>query len=110
MDWRGDYYSQAANVALAQGLTTAAEFLRAKSVPRAPVDTSAMRQTAQVTPATPNDLESGVSYDTRYSVRQHNDLTLQHWNGGEALFLERPLIEEATTIQKIIAKPLGDIQ
>ena len=110
MDWRGDFYSQALAQATAEGLTNAAEYLRAKSVPRAPVDTAALRQSAQVTPAAADDLESAVSYDTPYAAKQHDDLQLHHWNGGEPLYLLRPLVEEQDTLFRLIQRPIGRIQ
>jgi hypothetical protein len=41
-------------------------------------------------------------------VRQHEDLTLQHPNGGEAKFLERPLDEAEDRYLANLAKHLGD--
>ena len=104
--WRGAEYSARVGVASASGLNDGAELLRSLSVPRAPVDTSMLRQTAQVALASPMDLESAVTYDTPYAVKQHNDLDLNHPNGGEAQYLLRPLMEDGQKILEVIAKPI----
>jgi len=106
--WNGDEYSLKLAQAAADGLNRGAEFLRAKSVPRAPVDRGPLRGSAQVHEASPDDLESAVSYDTPYAVRQHEELGYRH-DDGEAKYLERPLHENDATIQALIAKAIGRI-
>lgn len=106
--WNGDEYSLKLGEAGADGLNRAAEFLRAKSVPRAPIDRGPLRESAQVHDATPSDLESAVSYDTAYAVRQHEELGYRH-DDGEAKYLERPLHENDAALQALIAKSIGRI-
>jgi hypothetical protein len=38
-----------------------------------------------------------------YALKQHEDLTLNHPNGGEAKFLEKPLLEEVPNIVPDVA-------
>jgi hypothetical protein len=108
MPWYGDRFSAEAQGALVRGLDQAAEFLLSKAVPRTPVETSALRHSGQVHGASATDLESVVSFDTPYAVKQHNDTLLRHAEGG-ANYLGGPAIEEQDTIYKIIAKPIGNL-
>jgi hypothetical protein len=107
--WRGDVWSNLANIAAARGLTKAATRLQATSVPRAPKLTGMMRGSAQVTPASPDDLTAVVSYNTPYTVRQHEELGYRHTD-GEAKFLENPLREEADVLNAIIAAEMRGVQ
>lgn len=110
MDWRGGEYSARLAQVLAEGLTHGAEHLKAQSVPRTPLRDGPLRASAQVHPATPGDLESAVSFDTPYAVRQHEELDWFHPLDGEAKYLERPLVEDSDTILRIIGRGVGGIQ
>jgi hypothetical protein len=50
-----------------------------------------------------NSLTAGVSFDTPYAVRQHEDMTLRHDAGRSAKYLEGPVQEEAATVVRIVA-------
>lgn len=54
-----------------------------------------------------------VSFSSPYAVKQHEDQTLNHPNGGQAKFLEQPYNESKAKIIKDIkdelAKGLGDM-
>ncbi|MGW4639553.1 hypothetical protein ACWEN6_13545 [Sphaerisporangium sp. NPDC004334] len=50
-------------------------------------------------------LMGAVSYDQPYAVRQHEELTYHHTQ-GEAKYLENALLEEADTLEAIIAAHL----
>ncbi len=71
-----------------------AEVLLAASQPLVPVDTGELLASGRVV----DDGESAkVVYDAvapdgyPYGIRQHEDLTLNHPNGGQAKFLEAPM-------------------
>lgn len=44
----------------------------------------------------------GVSYDTKYAVRQHEDMSYRHDAGRNAKFLENAFNSEADQIRKIL--------
>lgn len=100
--WRGAEFSALMGIHGARGLTKGAERLRSVSVPRTPVETSHLRNSAQVWPANPSDLEAAVTFNTPYAVRQHEELGYYH-DDGEAKYLERPLVEHADEITAIVA-------
>lgn len=106
--WRGAEYSALLAKAGALGLSQAAEYLRSKTLPRTPKRDGDLRGSAQVINATIFNLEAWVTFDTPYAVRQHEELDYFH-PVGEAKFLERTLQDEAKTIQRIIAAPIGRI-
>lgn len=87
---------------MAQAVNYAAEMLRADSVPLAPRDTGMLRNSAQVTPATPDNLTAHVSYNTPYAVRQHEELDWRH-EEGQAKYLEEPVVRRAKNYQRAIA-------
>ncbi len=50
----------------------------------------------------PVKLDVEVSFNTIYAARQHEELDWIHRKGGEAKYLERPLLEQADRYAKII--------
>lgn len=92
--------------AAASGLNHGAELLRGYSVPLAPLDRGPLRESAQVTEATPSSLTSYVSYDTPYATRQHEELDYQH-EDGQAKYLEQPLEEHHDDLLQAIATHVG---
>lgn len=85
----------------AEGLTLAAEHVRGVAVPRTPLEYGDLRSSLTVTPATPGDLESAVSSDLPYAVRQHEDLDLQH-DDGQAKYLESAALDSLDEVGQII--------
>lgn len=86
----------------AEGLTLAAERVRAVAVPRTPLEYGDLRSAHTVVPATPDDLESAVVNDLPYAVKQHEDLTLRH-DDGQAKFLESAALDSAREVEQIVA-------
>lgn len=105
-EWHGDIVKAMIQANSAEALNHAAELLRGDSVPLAPLDRGPLRQSAQVTPATPESLTAYVSYDTPYAARQHEELGWQH-EDGQAKYLEGPLTEHESKYQAAIAARLG---
>jgi len=103
--WRGEFYKQRLLDRARRGLTQAAEQLRSRSVPLAPIDRGPLRGSAHVEPATGSELVSAVSYDTPYAVRQHEELDYHH-EEGEAKYLERPLRKHKQELTNILANEL----
>ncbi|GAB3166906.1 hypothetical protein GCM10027059_26560 [Myceligenerans halotolerans] len=86
----------------AEGLTLAAERVRAVAVPRTPLEYGDLRSAHTVVPATPDDLGSAVVNDLPYAVKQHEDLTLRH-DDGQAKFLESAALDSAREVEQIVA-------
>lgn len=92
--------------ASAGALNHGAELLRGYSVPLAPMDRGHLRESAQITEASPSNLTAHVSYDTPYAARQHEELDWQH-EDGQAKYLEQPLEEHREDIMQAIAARIG---
>lgn len=86
----------------ARGLNLAAEHVLGVAVPRTPVEYGDLRSSLTVVPADADELEAAIVTDLLYAVRQHEDLSLRHDDGGPK-YLEGPTLEQATTVQRIVA-------
>lgn len=106
----GDMLARMA-VAKAAGAGAIADALLANSQPLVPVDTEALKKSGRVVElegskrAVVYDAESPDGYP--YGIRQHEDQTLHHPNGGEAGFLAKPMeghnaeyLEDAATAMR----------
>lgn len=110
---------------VAEGIWRTAEDLLSRSVQGAPVDEGTLRASATVevtvngTPyrdmrsakdAARRAAEAGgqvkvigqVAFNTPYAARQHEELGNHHPKGGEAKYLERPLVEQADRYGRIV--------
>jgi hypothetical protein len=95
--------------------------LKEKAVQRAPIDTSALRASGFVDEATSErpvatiglgyegspPLVEGHASPEKYALRQHEELTWKHPNGGEPKFLENPFKENVDSYVKRIGKTAG---
>ena len=81
------------------GTRRAAEKLLEWSKLLVPVDTGRLRRSGKVVRS---GNQINVIYDTPYAARQHEDLTLNHPNGGQAKFLEQPLLQRTDELVMII--------
>ncbi|MGW1770641.1 hypothetical protein [Streptomyces sp. NPDC002104] len=86
----------------ALGLRLAAEHVLEVSRRRVPIEEATLERSG-VASVDEDSLTAGVSYDTPYAVRQHEELNYRHDNGRSAKYLEGPLTEEADTVAEIIA-------
>jgi hypothetical protein len=101
-----DDYLAAVRRGAAQGLTQAAHRVAAVAVPMTPRETGDLRSaiTNGVIPAheVGGQLEAAIVVDgLPYAVRQHEDLTLNHDDGGPK-FLERAVDETADEVGQIV--------
>ena len=55
------------------------------------------------------DLKVSISANTPYALKQHEDATLNHPNGGEAKYLERPFNEKAGELEVNIGNEINRI-
>ncbi|CAL9528991.1 hypothetical protein [Streptomyces sp. enrichment culture] len=100
--WNGQAADRAARAGALRGARLGAEHLLGVSRDRVPIEEGTLERSGTVTVDEATGT-AAVSYDTRYAIRQHEDMTLQHDAGRTAKFLEGPLDEEADVIQAIIA-------
>ncbi|MGW5673938.1 hypothetical protein ACWEV4_02400 [Streptomyces sp. NPDC003860] len=102
LNWDGAAVQAAQRAGAVRGLRLAAEHVLERSRARAPIEEGTLERSGTAT-VDEASLTAGVSYDTPYAVRQHEDMGLRHDAGRSAKFLERPLTEEASTVEAIIA-------
>lgn len=100
--WNTQPVDRAARAGALRGARLAAEHLLTESRAVVPIEEATLERSGTVT-VDEADTSAVVSYDTPYAVRQHEDMTLRHDAGRTAKYLERPLTEEAETMQRIIA-------
>jgi hypothetical protein len=73
----------------------------------APIDTGLMVNSTEVAV---KDNRVEVRYNIDYSLYVHEDLTMNHPNGGQAKFLELATLENAKNHFGTLKKLIGDIQ
>ncbi|WP_416565055.1 minor capsid protein [Nocardia testacea] len=83
-----------------EGLFEAAEVLLAQANDLVPIEEGVLQNsgTAEIADGT-----ARVGYNTPYARVQHEDLTLNHPNGREAKFLEKPLNRFGPELEQIVA-------
>lgn len=102
LNWNGDQRLQQAHDGLVAGLKKAAEHVLQVSRTRVPLEEGTLERSG-VASVDGEMRTAAVSYDTVYAVRQHEELAWRHAEGRTAKYLEEPLVEEARTVQEIIA-------
>jgi hypothetical protein len=100
--WNGDAVLDRARAGAVRGLQLGAEHLLAESRKEVPIAEGTLERSGAAT-VDEQDLVAGVTYDTPYAARVHEDLTARHSPGRKAKFLEGPLQRENGTITEIIA-------
>jgi hypothetical protein len=85
-----------------------AETLLEASQPLVPVDLGTLKRSGKTTPDGPGVVAvsySAISEDGfDYSIKQHEDYTLRHPNGGEAGYLGRPMFTHGLEILAAMAE------
>jgi len=100
LKWEGDKVLAREEAAAVKGTHDAAQHLLGVSQQRVPLEMGTLQGTGRVIGS---GLRQGVSYDTVYARRQHEELTWRHRPGRTAKYLEGPLTEESAQMQAIIA-------
>lgn len=88
-----------------RGLGLALEHLLEESTRIAPIEEGTLIRSANVSQ---DGLRGVVSYDTPYSVRQHEELDYRHKDNRVAKYLERPFVSERPVLGAIIARSIRD--
>ncbi|MER5357044.1 hypothetical protein [Streptomyces sp. NPDC002785] len=102
LTWNGAAALRGTRAGAIRGLRIAAEHVLERSRRRVPIEEATLERSG-VASADEGALTAGVSYDTKYAVRQHEELSYQHDAGRTAKYLEGPVTEEAGTVADIIA-------
>lgn len=109
LKWEGDRIGRRVATAGARGINQALEFLRARSVPLAPLDQGPLRESASIVPAVGsgngNVTEGMLVFDTPYAVVQHERMDYQH-DQGQAKYLSEPAAEYDGVMKGMIAKAI----
>lgn len=103
--WNGAAAVRGTRAGVVRGLRLAAEHVLAESRRVVPIEEAALERSGTAT-VDEDDLRAAVAYDTPYAVRQHEELDYRHDAGRTAKYLERPMREEAGTVEEIIAAQL----
>jgi hypothetical protein len=82
------------------GLRNAGEHILNKSNAQAPIEDGDLIRSGAVSDI--SDDTVGISYDTPYAVRQHEDLSYRHDPGRNAKFLSNACKSESATAGKIV--------
>ncbi|KAB7834063.1 hypothetical protein [Streptomyces mobaraensis] len=102
LTWNGDAVLHSTREGAVRGLRLAAEHVLERSRARVPIEEGTLERSG-VASVDEAALTAGVSFDTPYARRVHEDLTARHDAGRTAKYLEGPTVEEAATVAEIIA-------
>ncbi|WP_237559834.1 hypothetical protein [Corynebacterium neomassiliense] len=102
LTWNGDAIAAAVKQAEQRGVRLAAEHLRTTAVQQTPLETGALRNSAQVTV---EGTRAAVSFNTKYAVKQHEELGYSH-KDGRAKYLESATVSEKDTMAQIIGQQI----
>lgn len=108
----------------ASGCREFVETVMAESLEEVPVETGALAESQFITETTTEDGEpliefgygvDNVQYNPRskvttdeYMVRQHEDMALNHPNGGKAKFLEDPITRNSRNLIQVLSDKVLD--
>lgn len=82
-----------------EGLQRGLEHILGQARRRVPLDEGTLERTGRVVR---DDLTGGVTFDTVYAVRQHEELTWKHLPGRTAKYLEIPMNSEREVVLRLM--------
>jgi hypothetical protein len=105
LDWEMDFsgldaFEAALPEVMPIALMRAAEHVRGVAVALTPIEEGDLRGSAG---ARMVGQEARIEYNSVYARYQHYGLDFRHPRGGQALFLEQPMVTEAAAVQQIMA-------
>lgn len=101
LNWRGREAAHRAEEASRRGLELAANHVLGIAQQRVPLEEGTLQDSGRAVVDTAS-LTAGVTFDTVYARRQHEELTWRHAPGRTAKYVEGPLTEEAARCRGII--------
>ncbi|MFD3911201.1 hypothetical protein [Streptomyces sp. NPDC058603] len=102
LTWNGAAALRGTRAGAVRGLRLAAEHVLERSRRRVPIEEGTLERSGRAS-VDEGALTAGVSYDTPYARRVHEDMNARHDAGRTAKFLERPVTEEQAAVEAIIA-------
>lgn len=90
--------------AIPQAAAKGMEHLRTVAVSKTPIETGNLRGSEEVKV---HDDGAEVYVPGPYARRQHFELSWRHEHGGQALYLEQPLVQETPKILQIVTDELS---
>lgn len=96
------FTSRIERAARRDAVEAAADHILGVSQDLVPLREGVLQSTGKVT-VSEGGLRAGISYDTVYARRQHEELTWRHAPGRIAKYLETPMMTERETALKIMA-------
>ncbi|QKW51688.1 hypothetical protein [Streptomyces buecherae] len=102
VQWNGGQVLDRARQGALRGLLLGAEHLLAESRTEVPIAEGTLERSG-ATSVDETNLVAGVTYDTPYAARVHEDMSARHSPGRKAKFLEDPVNREARPIGELIA-------
>lgn len=109
MKFRVDLRGQAADAvrrAATVALSDASGFLLEEANRTVPIEEGTLARSGV---SSVDGLRAAVSYDTPYSVRQHEDTRLRHDSGRRAKWLEHTFREQSPTVGQFIARKMREV-
>lgn len=101
-EWHGDRVNRTVDEALLQGMWLAALHLLGEAQAIVPIEEATLERSG-VASVDEAKGQAAVSYDTPYSVIQHERLDFQHDPGRQAKYLETPFVADREVLNGIIA-------
>lgn len=96
----GEYAARLERAAVAT-VNRQAVYAQQVAVPLTPIEYGDLRDSEQVVPAAPGQLEAALVSNLEYSIYVHEDLDAQHTEGGPKFF------EKAATRTQKVAEQIG---
>lgn len=86
-----------------EGLTRALEHTLTEARRIVPLEEGTLERSGRVVV---DGLDGAITFDTRYAVRQHEEMDWRHAPGRSAKFLEKPMASEQRVMLALMAVPL----
>jgi hypothetical protein len=99
--WYGDQVKTAIMATALETLHDGGRAILTEAIEETPILSGTLRRSGTVTDAL---MESAVyvSFNTPYAIKQHEDLTLNHPDGGKAKYLEDPFNRNKDKVIKMV--------
>ena len=89
-----------------KGLRKLGEEILTEAKELCPVDSGTLRQSGSVRANSKNKTVE-ISFNTPYALKQHEEMSYNHPNGGQAKYLEQPFNERVKNAQWYAEKEIG---
>lgn len=89
-----------------KGLRKLGEEILTEAKELCPVDSGTLRQSGSVRANSKNKTVE-ISFNTPYALKQHEEMSYNHPNGGQAKYLEQPFNERVKDAQWYAEKEIG---